>query len=105
MSKFYEIIKAECDFQYDNYILESNVNEKSELLSRFAVAYTLQEKCFGKGDFDIVIEYLKLKSDMKRELNEIIKVCGKDDSSTIDRANKLAELDKIGFLLKECDIY
>lgn len=100
MSKFYNIIKDECDFQYSMYILESKVDEKTELLSRFAIAYKLEEKCAGKGDFDTVIEYLKLKSDVKRELNVIIKTCGKDDVSSVDMANKLAELDKIGFLLK-----
>ena len=100
MSKFYDIIKDECDFTYDMYILENNDNEKRELLSRFVIAYILQEKCVGRGDFDIVLEYLKLKADVKRELNEIIKVCGKDDLSAIDRGNKLAELDKIGFFLK-----
>lgn len=73
------------------------IMKKRELLSRFAIAYTLQEKCVGRCDFDIVLEYLKLKADVKRELNEIIKVCGKDDLSAIDRASKLAELDKIGF--------
>lgn len=100
MSKFYNIIKDECDFQYAMFNLENKVDEKTELLSRFSIAYTLQEKCSGKGDFDTVIEYLKLKSDVKRELNEIIKICGKDDFSAVDRANKLAELDKIGFFLK-----
>lgn len=100
MSKFYEIIKDECDYIYDMYILENNAKEKSELLSRFVIAYTLQEKCVGRGDFDIVLEYLKLKADVKRELNEIIKVCGEDDFSAIDRVNKLTELDKIGFFLK-----
>ena len=34
MSKFYNIIKDECDFQYDMYTLESKVDEKTELLSR-----------------------------------------------------------------------
>ena len=100
MSKFYNIIKDECDFQYDMYILENKVDEKKELLSRFAIAYKLQERCVGKGDFDTVIEYLKLKSDVERELNEIIKICGKDDSIAVDMANKLTELDKIGFFLK-----
>lgn len=100
MSKFYEIIKDECDFEYDMYILENKANEKTELLSRFAIAYTLQTRCVGKGDFDIVLEYLKLKADVKRELNEIIKVVGEDDPSAVDRLNKLTELDKIGFFLK-----
>lgn len=44
MSKFYNIIKDECDFQYSMYIFESKVDEKIKLLSRFAIAYKLQEK-------------------------------------------------------------
>lgn len=100
MSKFYEIIKEECDFQYDMYLFESKDDEKKLLLSRFAVAYELQEKCVGKGDFDVVVEYLKLKSDLKRELKRVIEICGKNDSSAVDRMNKLEELDRIGFFLR-----
>lgn len=100
MSKFYEIIKEECDFQYDMYLLESRDDEKKVLLSRFAVAYALQEKCVGKGDFDVVVEYLKLKSDMKRELKRVIDICGENDSSTVDRRNKIEELNRIEFFLR-----
>lgn len=100
MPKFYEIIKDECNFQYDMYLIESKDVEKKVLLSRFVAAYTLQEKCVGKGDFDIVIEYLKLKSDMKRELDRIIEICGKNDSSAVDWINKIEELNRIGFFLR-----
>lgn len=100
MSKFYDIIKNECDYLYDMYIVESKADKKAELLSRFTIAYILQEKCFDQGEFDTVIEYLKLKSDIKRELNEIIELFGKDDPSAVDRANKLTELGKIEVFLK-----
>ena len=46
MSKFYEIIKDECDFVYDMYILENNDNEKKRIAFSFCNSiYTTRKMC------------------------------------------------------------
>lgn len=98
MSKFYNVIKEESDRLYDAYIRDA---KNEELLSRFTIVYTLQNRCEGKSDFEIVLEYLMLKNDLKRELEEALEIFGNNDSSTVDRLSKLVELDKIAFFLKK----
>lgn len=101
MSKFYEIIKEECDFQYSMYTIEFKKKEKSEFLSRFSIAYILQERCACKSDFEVVVEYLKLYDEMKKELNKRLEIFGAGNASTKDIAKKLEELDVIGYFLKK----
>lgn len=76
------------------------IKEQKEFLSRFAIAYDLQEKCVGKRDFEIIIEYLKLYNEMENKLGECIKILGTDNESTKDIGYKLMELDLIGVYLK-----
>ena len=104
MSKFYITIEQETDVLYQLYTTEVVDNERKNCFGMwFMIAYQLMKRCRGKGDFEIVIEYLKLKDEVKEELEYRIKHSGENSDGAENTRHKLAELDRIPLFFTKID--
>lgn len=99
MSKFRNIIEEEREFLYAMYIAEVKDSEKNRLGMYYMVSYQLMERCKGKGDFEIVIEYLKLRKEVEEELEYRMKHTNENSDCVKNTRYKLQELDSIEQIL------
>lgn len=96
MSKFYDIIEEECNFNYHLYTTEPAGNErKNSIAMYFMVSFQLKERTKGKNEFEIIMEYLKLRNELEEELEYRIKHSGENSDGVKNTRYKLQELDLI----------
>lgn len=100
MPKFYEIIEKETELTHTLYSIATGGGDiKKHLGRQFACACGLRERCRGKNDFEILIEYLKLRDELLEELNRRECHNGKNSKGVAAINDMLKELDKIAHFL------
>lgn len=62
----------------------------------------MRERCRGKNDFEILIEYLKLRDELVEELNRRECRNGKNSEGVVVINDMLKELDKIAHFFIKC---